>query len=155
MKKNLVKCAALPILIITCLMGNISTLDAQGPQFNHMTVYVVDLQKSSEFYEKVMQLKKIPEPFHDNRHIWFRVGEHGQLHVVGGAKETIPHDINVHMAFTVPSMKEFTSHLDEMNIRYGNWAGNPKQVQMRPDNVPQIYFQDPDGYWIEVNEDRF
>jgi len=28
-------------------------------------------------------------------------------------------------------------------------------VQLRPDGIQQIYFQDPDGYWIEVNDDKF
>ena len=132
-----------------------SFLSAQTPHFNHQTIYVVDLQKASDFYEKVMQLQKIAEPFHDNRHTWFKMGEHSQLHVVSGAKEMTAHDINIHLAFSVASLPDFMKHLDEMHIKYGNWAGDPKKVQMRPDNVGQIYFQDTDGYWIEVNEDKF
>jgi len=38
-------------------------------------------------------------------------------------------------------------------IWYGNWAGK-KEPQVRPDKVAQIYLQDPDGYWIEVNDDH-
>src|SRR6478736_3899241 len=60
------------------------------PHFNHLTVYVVDLQKSAAFYKNVMQLQEIPEPFHDNRHVWFKIGEHNQLHVVSGAKAMEP-----------------------------------------------------------------
>ena len=30
-----------------------------------------------------------------------------------------------------------------------------KTPQVRPDKVQQIYLQDPDGYWIEVNDDKF
>jgi len=26
---------------------------------------------------------------------------------------------------------------------------------VRPDGVRQIYFQDPDGYWLEVNDSKF
>jgi catechol-2,3-dioxygenase len=25
---------------------------------------------------------------------------------------------------------------------------------VRPDGVKQIYFQDPEGYWIEINDDK-
>jgi lactoylglutathione lyase len=131
-----------------------STIKAQ-PHFNHLTVYVVDLEKSAAFYRDVMQLQDIPEPFHDNHHVWFKMGEHEQLHVVSGAKSTVPHDINIHMAFTVPSVEEFSKHLDGMNIKYGNWAQSSKEPQVRPDGIKQVYLQDPDGYWIEVNDDKF
>lgn len=122
---------------------------------NHTTIYVTDLDKSADFYEHVIQIAKIAEPFHDNAHIWFKAGDHFQLHVVKGAKEQIPHDINIHLAFSTPSLPAFMKHLDEMHVKYGNWKGDQGQTQMRPDKVSQIYLQDPDGYWIEVNDDRF
>ena len=42
--------------------------------------------------------------------------------------------------------------LDKNNIDYESWTGDKKGVTLRVDNVKQIYFQDPDGYWIEVND---
>jgi lactoylglutathione lyase len=90
---------------------------AQTPHFSHQTIFVTDLDRAANFYEKVLELKRIPEPFHDGKHVWFRVSEHGQLHVVSGAKEDAQHDINIHLAFSVPSMDAFTKHLDEMNIK--------------------------------------
>jgi lactoylglutathione lyase len=128
---------------------------SQGPRFSHQTIFVTDLDRAANFYENVMELKRIPEPFHDGKHVWFRLSEHGQLHVVSGAKEDIPHDINIHLAFSVPDMAVFTKHLDDLNVKYGNWAQNTKTPQVRPDKVKQIYLQDPDGYWIEVNDDTF
>jgi lactoylglutathione lyase len=127
----------------------------QSPAFNHLTIYVVDLQKSSDFYEKVMQLEKISEPFHDNKHTWFKMGEHNQLHVVAGAKEVTPHDINIHLAFSVTSLEAFMKHLNDSQIKFGNWKGDIRAPQIRPDKVKQIYFQDTEGYWIEVNDDKF
>ena len=128
---------------------------SQGVHFSHQTIFVTDLNRSGDFYEKVLQLKKIEEPFHDGKHIWFRMSEHGQLHVVSGAKEDVAHDINIHLAFSVPSMAAFTGHLDKFNVKYGNWAGSSKEPQVRPDKVKQVYLQDPDGYWIEINDDKF
>jgi lactoylglutathione lyase len=128
---------------------------SQGPHFSHQTIFVTDLNRSADFYEKVLQLKRIPEPFHDGKHVWFRISEHGQLHVVSGAKEDIPHDINIHLAFSVASMAAFTGHLDQYKVKYGNWAGSSKEPQVRPDKVKQVYLQDPDGYWIEINDDTF
>lgn len=133
----------------------LSAQSSATPHFNHTTIFVVDLQKGADFYRNVMQLKEIPEPFHDNKHVWFKIGEHAELHVVQGAKEVIPHDINIHLAFSVPSVEAFAKHLDAANVKYGNWAQTSKEPQVRPDGVKQIYFQDPEGYWIEVDDDKF
>lgn len=142
-------------LSLACCIALTVSSNAQTPVFNHVTIYVKDLQKSSDFYEKVMMLQKIEEPFHDNKHTWFKITEHGQLHVVQGAKEVTPHDINIHLAFSVPSVEDFMKHLDSLHVKYGNWNQSSKEPQLRPDKIKQIYFQDPEGYWIEVNDDRF
>ena len=135
----------------------ISSAQAQTvvPHFNHTTIYVTDLQKVADFYRKAMMLQEIPEPFHDNKHVWFKIAEHSELHVVQVAKEVTPHDINIHLAFSVPSVEAFAKHLDSMNVKYGNWAQTSKEPQVRPDSIKQIYFQDPEGYWIEVDDDKF
>lgn len=150
MKKTLVFIAGLIAILVIKPFAM-----AQSPSFNHLTVYVVNLDKSTEFYKDVMQLERIPEPFKDGRHNWFKIGEHSQLHVVGGATTTSPHDINIHLSFRVESLPDFIKHLDRLQVKYVNFKGDSKTVQLRPDGVRQVYFQDPDGYWIEVNDDKF
>ena len=142
-------------LLIVAVLSSPSSTSNRSPEFDHTTVHVRDLQKSAEFYEKVIGLEKIPEPFKDGRHVWFRMGAHNQLHVVGGAKDIVEHDIDVHLAFRVSSVTEFVRHLDQMQVKYFNSKGEPGILQVRPDGVKQIYLQDPDGYWIEVNDDKF
>jgi lactoylglutathione lyase len=149
--KSLLKYAGLLLILICSLQGR----SQDKPRFNHITVYVTDLARGAEFYKKVMMLDTIPEPFHDNRHAWFKITEHGQLHVVSGAKEDVPHNINIHLAFTVPSLPDFIKHLDALGVKYGDFAGTDKKIAVRPDKIEQIYLQDPDGYWIEVDNDRF
>src|ERR1700733_14020258 len=90
--------------------------------FNHQTLYVVDLQKSGDFYDKVLMLKKIPEPFHDNRHNWYQISDHGELHVVKGATAITDHNINIHLCFSSAHLEDFMKHLDDLHIKYGNWA---------------------------------
>jgi len=145
------------VLLITSflLASCLDTLHAQTPHFNHTTIYVVDLQKSAQFYKQAMELSEIPEPFHDNRHVWLKIADHAELHIVLGAASIMPHDINIHLAFSVPSVEDFAKHLDSAGVKYGNWAQTNKEPQLRPDGIKQIYFQDPDGYWIEVNDDKF
>lgn len=142
-----------PLFLILCFSLNAKA--QPKPHFNHTTIYVTDLARATAFYSKVMLLDSIAEPFHDHHHSWFSLNNHGQLHVVSGAKSDIPHDINIHLAFSVSSLPDFMKHLDQLNVKYGNWAGDQKVIQPRPDKVSQIYLQDPDGFWIEVNNDGF
>ena len=122
-------------------------------KLNHIAIYVNDLEKSSIFYEEVLGLKQIPEPFNDGRHTWFTLGSAGQLHLIQGAKEGIKHDKNSHLCFSVKSIDDFVQNLDNHKIERENWVGDSKDPNVRVDGVKQIYFQDPDGYWLEVNDD--
>ncbi|MDP4149183.1 MAG: VOC family protein [Bacteroidota bacterium] len=141
--------------ILTAMAFIAATARAQAPHFNHTTIFVTDLKRAADFYQNVLQLKAIPEPFHDGKHVWVQIAEHSELHIVSGAKEDIPHDINIHLAFSVPDVEAFSKRLDEAHVKYGNWAGTTKAPQVRPDGVKQIYLQDPDGYWIEIDDDKF
>ena len=122
------------------------------PTLNHIALYVVDLKKSTNFYQHIIQLDTIPEPFHDGRHTWFTIGPISHLHIIQGAKEMLDHEKNSHLCFTVPSVPDFIKVLDTHKIEYENWAGEKMQVTKRVDGVYQIYFKDPDGYWIEIND---
>lgn len=125
-----------------------------GPKatLNHIALYVVDLKISTNFYQNIIGLDTIPEPFHDGRHTWFGVGKQGHLHIISGAKAATTHDKNTHLCFSVPAVDEFIKGLKQNNIAYENWAGQPNTVTNRVDGVKQIYFKDPDGYWIEIND---
>ena len=146
----------LNILLFVILMGNGDNILAQdAPRPNHIALYVFDLTKSAAFYKDVMKFSEIPEPFHDSKHVWLRTGEHTQLHLIQGATEVFRHDINSHFAYAVKDLQAFIKHLEKNHIKYGNWKGDSKSPQLRPDGVKQIYLQDPDNIWIEINDDRF
>ena len=44
--------------------------------------------------------------------------------------------------------------LKKNNIPFESWAGEKNTYTNRVDGVKQIYFKDPDGYWIEINDAR-
>jgi lactoylglutathione lyase len=124
-------------------------------EFDHQAIHVRDLQKSSGFYEAILGLKKMPDPFRDGRHVWFRIGSHDQLHLIGGATEVAKQDMDVHICFRVPSVEDFVTQLDQAHVIYVNSKGEERKITSRDDGLKQVYFQDPDGYWIEVNDDKF
>ncbi|MBC8034711.1 MAG: VOC family protein [Chitinophagaceae bacterium] len=122
-------------------------------RINHVAIYVKDLEKSREFYEKIVQLKRIPEPFKDGLHEWFTVGSGAQLHLIKGASEITFHDKHNHLCFSVPSIDQYILNLQSNKIDYSNWVGDSKTPTLRTDGIRQIYLKDPDGYWIEINDD--
>ena len=150
------KCLTAAVLLLMFSIGSSVSLSAQvtNARLNHIAFYVKDLKISSDFYHNVVGLDTIPEPFHDGRHTWFHTGGPGQLHVVSGNTEVDKHNINVHLAFSVKSLPEFIAHLKSEKIKFGNWAQTSETPEVRPDGINQIYLQDPDGYWIEVNNDK-
>lgn len=121
--------------------------------FDHIALYVSDLNRSTAFYRDVIGAEIIDDPFKDDRHVWLKIGEHNQLHLISGSDQPDPG--NMHFAFAVPVIEEFIAVLKSAGIDFDDGHGTPNQVRIRPDGVRQIYFQDSDGYWIEVNEDRW
>ncbi|MBS1948239.1 MAG: VOC family protein [Bacteroidetes bacterium] len=119
---------------------------------NHIAQYVTDLGASTDFYMNVIGLDSIPEPFHDGKHTWLRIGYKTHLHLIAGAKEKELHDKNSHLCFSVSSVDDFIKVLHKNKVVFENWAGEKNTVTDRVDGVKQIYFKDPDGYWIEIND---
>jgi lactoylglutathione lyase len=149
MKKILLACAAALIMIAVPKI-----LMAQNkPVLNHIALYVKDLKISTAFYSNIIQLDTIPEPFHDGKHTWYSVSENSHLHLIQGAKAITNHDKNSHLCFSVPSIEDVISRLNKNNIIYESWPGEKSSVTTRVDGVKQLYFTDPDGYWIEINND--
>jgi len=120
---------------------------------NHIAMYVHELKQSTDFYENVLMLQKIEEPFKDGKHTWFTLGRAGQLHLIQGAEANITRNKNDHLCFSVKSIEDFIANLDKHKIEYTNWPGTEKAPTVRVDGVKQVYFQDPDGHWIEINND--
>ena len=125
----------------------------QNTRLNHIAVYVTDLEKSTHFYQHIIGLDTIPEPFHDGKHTWFAIGN-AQLHLIASAPVKPVTDKNNHLCFSVPSIDAFIFKLNKEKVEFENWPGKKSSFTVRPDGVKQIWLKDPDGYWIEINDDK-
>ena len=146
-------------ILLTALCASASSLLAQtehpdiAVSLNHIGVYVTDLKVSTSFYETILSLKKFPEPFHDGKHTWFSIGKAGHLHLIEVGKKQYERDRNDHLCFSVKDIDAFIVNLDKNKVEYTNWPGTKKEPTVRVDGVKQIYFKDPDGHLIEINND--
>jgi len=141
------------ILIVSTITWSI-LLHAQGSfnfTFNHMALSVKDLQSSADFYKKVLQLTEITNRTGNATRRWFSLGEDKELHLVSDLKEPVTINKAVHLALTTKNFDAFVNRLREMKIIFSDWPGKPGTVNIRADGIKQIFFQDIDGYWIEVN----
>ena len=140
------------VLILNCFCIKIFSQSKPVFKINHAAVFVTDLKRSGEFYTQILNLDTIPEPFHDNRHIWLSIGNGVQLHIIQGADKEREYFQNNHLCFSTSDVVGFSKKLDEKNINWFNAGGKPKVITNRIDGVHQVFLKDPDGYWIEVND---
>lgn len=121
--------------------------------FNHVALSVYDLKESTFFYREVLLLDTIPEPFRIGKHKWFEIGPGLSLHLIQDATERKEHSRNTHICFSVASITDMTDRLQKSGIMYYNALQEPGKVNVRVDGVKQLYIKDPDGYWIEINDE--
>lgn len=121
--------------------------------FNHIALSVKDVDISVEFYQKVFQLEEIKNTASDSKTRWLSLNEGKQLHLIPRPNSEIKINKAVHFALTTSDLDAFISNLKELKIDYSDWLDKPNTVYVRQDGIKQIYFQDPNGYWIEVNDD--
>jgi lactoylglutathione lyase len=126
----------------------------QAISLNHIALYVEDLNKSAAFYQNVIGLDSVPEPFKDGLHAWFRIGENLTLHVIQGPKEKVIQYRSTHTCFSVTDINLFIEKLVKAGVVHEDVKGKQNAVTIRVDGIKQIYFKDPDGYWIEINNDK-
>lgn len=126
-----------------------------SPRINHVAIFVKNLKTTKAFYENVIGLDTIPEPFHDGKHVWYNLGSGVSMHVIEGATDKKEYYKNQHTCLSVLSLENFTSILKKNNIAWEDGKGNKNAITNRVDGVKQIWLQDPDGYWIEINDAKW
>lgn len=118
---------------------------------DHDAIQVKDVNASAKFYGEILGLKEIPNGGLPDHIRWFQLNNQIQIHLIESS-ELPEKQKGVHMALNTDKLREFMEFLNSRNIHFENWPGEAGKTNTRPDGVKQIYLQDPDGYWIEVND---
>ncbi len=119
--------------------------------FDHVALSVLDLDRSAAFYAEVFNLEEIANRTEIPGIRWFSLGEGKELHLISVIQGPVTLNKAVHFALTTPDFDLFLENLNASGTSYSNFQGDAGSVTIRADNTRQIYLQDPDGYWIEVN----
>lgn len=120
--------------------------------FNHPALSVKDVNRSADFYGKVLQLPEIVNRTKIEGIRWFVLEDGKELHLISIIKEPVVTNKAIHIGLATNNVDAFVQRLERLKINYSDWPGKTNTVNIRTDGVKQIYFQDPDGYWVEVND---
>ncbi len=119
---------------------------------NHIALSVRDVDASVAFYQEVLHLEEIENTASNSKTRWLALGEK-QLHLIPRPDFEIKVNKAVHFALATIDIDAFIQHLESIGIDYSDWRDTKKKDYVRKDGIKQIYFQDPNGYWIEINND--
>ena len=120
--------------------------------FDHTALHVADLGRSVAFYERLFGLEEIAAPGDSTVIRWLSLGGGDQLHLIHYGDGFVEPTKAVHFALRVSDLDALVARVRSLDIPYSDWPGVAGAVSTRGDGIRQIYVQDPDGYWIEVND---
>lgn len=138
-------------LIALSFFGIIQAQETSMFTFNHISLSVNNVDISTQFYKNVFNLEEITNRTEIEGIRWFSLGEGKELHLISVLKEPVTTNKAVHFALTTSNFDDFVKTLEANTIAYSDWPGTINKINLRPDGIKQIYLQDLDGYWIEVN----
>ncbi len=144
----------LVILLLALSLQGYTQSNTSSAHINHVAIFVKNLTVTKAFYENIVGLDTIPEPFHDGKHAWYNLGPGVSMHVIEGASKKKEYYKNQHTCLSVTSVDDFVDLLKKNKITFEDVKGNKNVYSNRVDGVKQLWLQDPDGYWLEINDAR-
>lgn len=125
---------------------------------DHAALLIRDVERSRQFYGKVLGMEEIPRPSNfDFPGAWFHKGS-ALIHLIGEAEpgrvdqrfagvytpDELSRGYGTHLAFEVEDLEDALHSLKTHNVAI---VGGPRP---RGDGVMQLYVCDPDGYIVEL-----
>ncbi|MBF4983856.1 VOC family protein [Nonlabens mediterrranea] len=122
-------------------------------KFNHIALAVKDVAISIAFYQQLFDFKEIANTASSSNTRWLSLDGYHQLHLIPRPEVKINTNKAIHFALSTIEFQTFIIKLKQLKINYSDWLGTTHKNYRRKDGIQQVYLQDPDGYWIEINND--
>jgi catechol 2,3-dioxygenase-like lactoylglutathione lyase family enzyme len=124
-------------------------------RLDHIALLVRDLDESAAFYTAIPGIREVPNPMGGTGFRWFEFGPNQRFHMQAGDLSRTHVEKNTHFAFSAEA--DFDAVLAELKAKGFAWSdmkGTPGAINVRPDGMRAVFLQDPNGYWIEINDFR-
>jgi lactoylglutathione lyase len=121
-------------------------------QLDHQSIFVEDIEKSVTFYQSVLGMDVLRTTGNPTTGAW--VGADGKdiVHLNVGPSAGRAHVKDIHIALRTDRFEQLVAELRAKGVPFENWSGEKSTVNRHAIGFQQIYLQDPDGYWIEIND---
>lgn len=144
-----------PLAALVSLAGLVPVGATAQATMNHVAINVTDQARSVAYYEEAFGLSEIPAPLGaaPGGPRWLRLGNGVELHIQAIKVPFTPPPRIIHFALTVRDLDPVLAFLRKTGRNWTDYAGVVGAIKhTRTDGVRQIFTQDPDGYWVEVND---
>ncbi len=142
----------LSLLLVLVSFSSLSQSKDMKFTFDHYAINVADLDRSVDWYQKYFFVEEIYDGTEQEHIRWFSLGNNQELHIIMIPDFDFKVPKGIHMALTTSDLDSYAKFLEKEGVEYYDWPGEKGKTTTRPDKIKQLYVQDPDGYWIEVND---
>lgn len=123
-------------------------------RLDHIALLVRDLEESARFYTGIPGIREVPNPMGGTHIRWFEYGGGQRFHMQAGDISKTHVEKSTHFAFSAGDFDKMLEELGRKGVAWSDMKGTPGAVNVRPDGMRAVFIEDPNGYWIEINDFR-
>lgn len=119
---------------------------------DHIALIVRDLDESVDFYTRTIGFTLGVNPMGGDQFRWIEFGDGRRFHLQAGDISRTFVEKGTHFAFATDDFDAALARLRSVGAIFSDMRGNAGAVNVRPDGMRAVFLQDPNGYWIEIND---
>jgi catechol 2,3-dioxygenase-like lactoylglutathione lyase family enzyme len=121
-------------------------------RLDHIALLVRDLEESAAFYSAIPGIREVPDPMGGGHVRWFEFAPGQRFHLQAGDISRTHVEKRTHFAFTAGDFDGVVAELGRRGMAFSDFRGTPGAINLRPDGVRAVFLEDPNGYWLEIND---
>lgn len=123
-------------------------------RLDHIALLVRDLDESAAFYTAIPGIREVPDPMGGGHIRWFEFAPGQRFHMQAGDISKVHVEKGTHFAFSTDDFDALLETLRARGLAWTDFPGTPGGINRRPDGMRAVFLEDPNGYWIELNDAR-